>query len=285
MTRSPIYPMELFDETLDINATENYDLTLEISEDGVSLAVLDLLRGKYVMLRHYPLLDPDENIIRSVEGIIEGDDFLQKHYRKVIALTPSPECTLVPSPLYDPALKDEYYRFNIPAPDGVNVFSNPLPFPGAVVLFAPTQGVAEVLAARWPGLTPWHHTRPLLHHSFTSCRSSEERYLHLHIEKSFITIIIIEKRNLIFCNNFRCTTPGDAAYYLFNVFDKTGVRNNETLHVSGIVEPYSETHISILNFTENVRFSAPSVRHSYSYVMNEIPMHRWLNLFTAASCE
>jgi hypothetical protein len=67
--------MELFDETLDINATENYDLTFEISEDGVSLAVLDLLRGKYVMLRHYPLLDPVENTMHSVEGIIEGDDF------------------------------------------------------------------------------------------------------------------------------------------------------------------------------------------------------------------
>jgi len=45
MTQSQKYPMELFDETLDINATENYDLSLELSEDGLSLAVLDLLRG------------------------------------------------------------------------------------------------------------------------------------------------------------------------------------------------------------------------------------------------
>src|SRR5665648_1218589 len=87
MARSHIYPMELFDETLDINATENYDLTLEISEEGISLAILDLLRGKYVMLRHYPLLNPEDNTLRSLEGIVSGDDFMQRHYRRVIAVS------------------------------------------------------------------------------------------------------------------------------------------------------------------------------------------------------
>lgn len=46
-------PFELFDETLDINSTDNYDLSVEISEDGIAYSVLDLLRGKWVMLRHY----------------------------------------------------------------------------------------------------------------------------------------------------------------------------------------------------------------------------------------
>ena len=55
MSPSQIYPLELLDETLDINSTENYDLTLELSEEGISIVLLDLLRGKYVMLRHYPI--------------------------------------------------------------------------------------------------------------------------------------------------------------------------------------------------------------------------------------
>ena len=31
MSRSQLYPLELLDETLDINATDNYDLSLELS--------------------------------------------------------------------------------------------------------------------------------------------------------------------------------------------------------------------------------------------------------------
>ena len=285
MTRSQIYPLELFDETLDINATENYDLTVEMSDEGLSLAVLDLLRGKYVMLRHYPLLNPENNSQRTFSDIINGDDFLGRHYRKIIIITPSPDGTLVPSPLFDPIMKDDYFRFNLPTTEGASIFSNTLPFPGATVLFTIDSSLSEALATSWPNVTPWHHTRPLLQHAFTSCRSSEERYLHLHVEKGFITIIIIEKRDLVFCNSFKCSTPGDVSYFLFNVFDKEGVKNGETLNISGIIEPYGELHLSLLNFSETIRFASPSIRQSFSYVMNEIQMHRWINLFTAASCE
>jgi hypothetical protein len=75
MARSQPYPLELIDETLDINATDNYDLTLELSEDGVSLAVLDLLRGKYVMLRHYPREEESGTAARSFEETVGSDDF------------------------------------------------------------------------------------------------------------------------------------------------------------------------------------------------------------------
>ncbi|MCK7529771.1 MAG: DUF3822 family protein [Marinilabiliales bacterium] len=103
MTTSQIYPLELLDETLDINATDNYDLTLELSEEGVSLAVLDLLRGKYVMLRHYPRENPADGTVRSLGEIIDSDDFLRRHYRKVFVIVPSLLYTLVPAPVYEPA--------------------------------------------------------------------------------------------------------------------------------------------------------------------------------------
>ena len=79
MSRSQLYPLELLDETLDINATDNYDLSLELSEEGVSLAVLDLLRGKYVMLRHYPRSIPDDTALRPIGEIIESDEFLKRY--------------------------------------------------------------------------------------------------------------------------------------------------------------------------------------------------------------
>ena len=37
---------ELFDETLDINSTENYELSLEISPQGLTFSLLDSIRNK-----------------------------------------------------------------------------------------------------------------------------------------------------------------------------------------------------------------------------------------------
>jgi hypothetical protein len=285
MTTSQIYPLELLDETLDINATDNYDLSLELSEEGVSLAILDLLRGKYVMLRHYPREIPDDISLRPLNDIIEADDFLQRHYRKVFIIAPTMRYTMVPAPVYEPSLKDDYFRFNYSEAGENAIYSNKLPFPDAVVLFSPENEVTEALVSKMNEITVWHHTRPLLQHVSMACRSSDDRYIHLHFEKSFITVIIAENRNLNFCNSFPRTAITDAGYFLFSVLEARGIRNDETLHVSGIVEPYSEVHLSLLNFAENIKFASPVIRQSYSYVMNEVHLHRWLNLFTAASCE
>ena len=285
MTTSQIYPLELIDETLDINATDNYDLTLELSAEGVSLAVLDLLRGKYVMLRHYPREEATGGNSGKFREIIDSDDFLGRKYRKTFIITPALSSTMIPAPVYEPGLKEDYFSFNCEQPAGAEILTNPLSFPDAVVLFSPSGEIRESISARWHDVTPWHHTKPLLTHVEAACRNDDECYIHLHFEREFVTVVIAEKRNITFCNSFGTSSPQDAAYFLFSVLDRKGIRHDETIHISGAVEPYSEAHIALLNFSSGIRFASPLIRQSFSYVMNEVHLHRWLNLFTAAACE
>ena len=50
--------LELFDETLDINSTGNYELSVQMSSSGFAFAILDSIRNKYVMIRS---TDPENN--------------------------------------------------------------------------------------------------------------------------------------------------------------------------------------------------------------------------------
>jgi hypothetical protein len=285
MARSQPYPLELIDETLDINATDNYDLTLELSEDGVSLAVLDLLRGKYVMLRHYPREEESGTAVRSFDETVGADDFLKRRYRKVFIVAPSLNATMIPAAVYENGLREDYFRFNFGSADSGVIISNTITFADAIVLFSPAKEVTESISSRWRDISPWHHTKPLLSHVSAVCRTNDGCYVHLHFEKDFVTVVTAEKRNLTFCNSFATSSPQDGAYYLFSVLERNGIRHDETIHVSGSVEPYGEAHIALLSFAQNVRFASPAIRHGFSYVMNEVQLHRWLNLFTAASCE
>ena len=45
--------LELFDETLDINSTENYELSIQVSPDGLSFCLLDSVRNKFVLFRSF----------------------------------------------------------------------------------------------------------------------------------------------------------------------------------------------------------------------------------------
>ena len=278
-------PFELFDETLDINSTDNYDLSVEISEDGIAYSVLDLLRGKWVMLRHYQHALPAEEESATLQEMIMNDDFLKRHYRKVYVITPGVNSTLVPNPLYDNSLKDEYYKFNLQYEGNDTIIANNLPEPGATLIFSPDGSINELINLKWPGLTPWHQIKPLLHHCFAASRSSEGHYIHLHIERGYITIIVITERNLTFCNSYKCSTPSDISYFLFNVLNNIGIKNNESVYLSGVIEPYGELHLSLLEFTHAIHFTSPLVKYGFSYVFNDAHLHRYLNLFTASSCE
>jgi hypothetical protein len=98
--------LELFDETLDINSTANYELSLQMSPNGFAFTILDTIRNKYVLFRS---TEPDENkyfTADSIDEIIRTDDFTNKKYKKVNIVIPSPKFTMVPSPLFDPARKE-----------------------------------------------------------------------------------------------------------------------------------------------------------------------------------
>lgn len=285
MIRTLRQPFELFDETLDINATENYDLTVELSADGLAYSILDLLRGKFVMLRHYQASVGGGDDGFSLSDAFWYDDFLKRSYRKVIAIMPVPESTMVPGPLYDSSNRDSYYRFNRMTDGNEVILSNNISTPGATILFAPDKEMNELITSRWKEVSPWHHTKPLLQHAFTADRSSEDGYIHLHVESGFITVVILSNHNLVFCNSFKSATPSDICYYLFNILDKRGVKKIDSLWISGIVQPYGELHLSLLEFTHSVHFASPRVRQGFSYVFNDVHLHRYLNLFTAASCE
>jgi len=75
--------LELFDETLDINSTENYELSVQMSRDGFTFTILDTLRNKYILLRSH---DPDDDKYLSadkISEIISKDDFLTKKYKSI----------------------------------------------------------------------------------------------------------------------------------------------------------------------------------------------------------
>ena len=77
-----MYEKELFDETLDINSTSNYEISIQVSLNGFSFCLLDIHRNKFVMLREYKLSGRDYELSKQIEEIIYKDDFLGKPYHK-----------------------------------------------------------------------------------------------------------------------------------------------------------------------------------------------------------
>lgn len=276
--------LELFDETLDINSTENYELSFQVSQDGVSFCLLDSVRSKFVMLRTY---GADENKYFNTEKISEiilNDDFLTRHYKKINCVMPSAKFTLVPSPLFDPGKKDEYFEFNHNLEEDRVILSDKVIDPDAYVVYSYPRHINELIRNVYPGLHPHSHIKVLLDHTSPTRKSINGNYIHAHIERDFFDLFIFSEGTLRFCNTFTYRNVSDILYYVMNVFKNLDIKQEETIHLSGMTEKYDDLSSGFSMYIRNIKFSEPAGNFTFSYIFNDTDLHRFINLFNVANC-
>jgi len=277
--------LELFDETLDINSTENYELSVQVSPDGFAFSLLDTIRNKFVLIRAF---EPEENKYFNadkVNEILNTDDFITRRYRKVNLVMPSPKFTIVPAALFDPGKKDEYFTFNHLSNDGNIIISNRLSDPDSYLVFSVSRPVVELFSSFYPGVQPYHQVKPLMSHLSHSRKSINGNCIHIHVEREFFNLIVFDHNQMKFCNSFKYRNITDILYFTLNVFRTLGLKQEESIYLSGLTEKYDDLSSNLSLYIRNVKFADPSGNFTFSYVFNDVDLHRYLNLFSVINCE
>jgi hypothetical protein len=277
--------LELFDETLDINSTENYELSVQVSPEGLAFCILDTIRSKYVLVRS---TEPDDNKYLTTDKLgelIQNDDFLTKKYKKVHLLMPTPKFTLVPAPLFDPAKKETYFSLNHTVGENDLILSNKIPDPDSYIVFSANRPFVEACNQFWPGVHPFHHLKPLFNLLSHNSKSIEGYNIHVHVEKEFINMMVYERSALKLCNTYNYRNISDIMYYVFNVYKSMGISHDDTLNLSGYTEKYDDLYSNFALYIRHIDFTDPVGNFTFSYVFNDIDLHRYVNLFSIRNCE
>ena len=277
--------LELFDETLDINSTENYELCLQAGSDSLSFCVLDTIRNKFLLIRSFEPENSKYLNAERVKEILNRDDFLLKKYKKVNLIMPSQKFTIVPATLYDPARKDEYFEFNHVLNEGSLILSNKLSDPDSFLLFPVPAPLSGVMDSFFPGVLPFHQVKPLLNHISHTRKSINGLYLHLHVDREFFILIVFDQNMMKFCNSYKYRNINDIMYFTLNVFRTLGISQEETVHLSGFTEKYDDLSSNLSLYIRSLKYAEPSGNFTFSYVFDDMTLHRYLNLFTVVNCE
>ena len=277
--------LELFDETLDINSTENYELSIELSPETLSFCLLDSIRNKFVLIRSFGAEENKSFNTDKLGDLLHNDDFLSKKYKKVHCVIPSSKFTLVPAPLYDPGKKDEYFTFNHILEEENVILADRTKNPDAFIVFSASVSLSELLKRTYPGVHLHHHVKLLLDHISSSRKNLNSNYIHVHVERNFFNLIIYNNNILKFCNSFAYRNISDMLYYVLNVFRNLDIKQEETIYFSGLTEKYDDLSSTFSLYIRNIKFAEPSGNFTFSYVFNDMELHRFINLFTALNCE
>jgi hypothetical protein len=276
--------LELFDETLDINSTENYESAVQIGSDSLSFCLLDTIRNKYVLLRQFSSEDNKAYNTDQINDIIKADDFLTRKYKRMSIITPSQKFTLIPAPLFDPAKKEEYFFLNHLQDDGGIILTNKIPDPDSYLVYAASKPVNESVSVMFAGALPMCHMKPLLSHISHARKSVTGNYIHVHVERDFFNLVVFSGNTLKFCNTFTYRNITDIMYFVMNVFRNLELKQEETINFSGMTEKYDDLTSAFSIYVRNIKFALPAGNFTFSYVFNEAMLHKFLNLFTLLSC-
>jgi len=276
--------LELFDETLDINATENYELSVQVSPDDLSFCILDTLRNKFVLLRSYEPEDNSRFDPYRLNEIIKKDDFITRPFRKTIVITPTSRTTLVPAPLFDDSRKEDFLAFNQNFPEKERILTNKHRYPDIYTIFSLPVGTADLLNSTFPRGVIMHPLKPLFQYINFNKRSAGN-YIHIHFDKEYFIMVIFDPDELTFCNTFYYKSLSDIEYYVLYVLRRLNIRQNEAVYLSGRTKRDQDILRGMSDYLGNLRFALPQGNYTFSYVLNETELHKYLVLFSAVNCE
>ncbi len=279
-----MYEKELFDETLDINSSNNYEISIQVSLNGFSFCLFDIHRNMFVMLRDYKLSGRDDELSKQIGEIILKDDFLGKPYHRYRLVYIFEKNTLVPAGLFDPAAKDDYFTLNHILDDNYLVSNNRIMEPDSYLLFDIRKDLQDVFIKAFPEASLSHHLKPLLYACFDNATRQKERYLHINIEDTYFNIVIIRDRKMEFINTFRYRNSSDILYYLLFTLEKLKIGKEETIHATGLIRKGDELYNNLSPYTSKIKLEKPRGSWSLSYVFESIDIHQYSNLFNIVSC-
>ena len=276
---------DLIDETFDVNSSLNYELTMQISSAGFAYCILDTIRNRYVLLR---LRAPDDNkamTAEKTEETIISDSFLTARFKKINLILPSQKSTLVPFPLFDPLKKEEYFSLNLVKDENEIVLYNKIADPDAFVIFSVPEWLINLTGRYFPSVKPCHHATPLIDQAMHLSRNESGQLVQVHLERDYFNLLVLEQGSLKFYNTFVYKNINDIMYYLFNICKTMGIKREENVWFSGLTSGNDELSSQVQEYLRNIKFMIPSGNFSFSYVFNELELHRYLNLFSITRCE
>ena len=100
----------------------------------------------------------------------------------------------------------------------------------------------------------------------------------------FFTLIFFNNNALKFCNSFNYRNDSDILYYILNMFRSMDIKQEETIFISGYTNRFGDLLPNLKSYIRNVKVDLPSGDFTFSYVLNEVGLERFINLFNITNC-
>ena len=281
-----VVEFEFLDETLDINSTESYHLSIQFGLDGLSFCILDGVQKKYVALKNYPGQSGQASTPEWMKSVIQEDPFLNRPYKSVAISHISERSTLVPDPLFKTDNLEDYFSFNLHLDSSEIILSHRLNRAESWCLFPFPKNMHQLFHEQFPNVQFCHHSIPFLDHALRTQKTGDyQQSVHVNLHPAIFDLAATSMKSLEVYNCYPYQHVNDVMYYVLNVFEQLDLPPADTrLVLSGKVTRQSSLYENLRRYIRKIDFAKRDRDYTYSYTFEKVPEHAYLNLLNLYTC-
>ena len=276
------------DKTFDSTQNNTYHLSVQISLDGFYFSILDIPKGKYVVLKgHHFFLKRARLLLKHVREVFETDEMFSCNFKSVEILYATRKFTLVPQAFYSRGSLDKYLWFNNIQDRGYTVLKNLFPKAACLCIFDIPQNLNEFLLAKFPKAEIKHSLYPLVESVLKRNRAFPVKdQVHLNFFRESFEIVVVNGPKLSCCNIFNYKTERDILYHVLFTFDQLKLSPESTeLILHGQLPQVSPVYHLFKKYVKMTSFAKLDNTFQYSYTFSLLPEHYYSSLLSIYKCE
>ena len=280
------------DNKFSIDELEHYNLLLQAGEREFQLIIVDSANNRCLLLEHYDIFgtETEEEYVSILEGLFRDHHLLMAGFWKEVKLCiKNQKFSHVPASLFDKEKLGAYLRLNCKIDETKDrllyyqhVKTN------AVTAFSASARLVDWLNERYPnlGLQILHHSSAFVEGILQYGDHSSKQDVFLLLENNMLTAVLTNDRKLEYCNLFDCRNEQDFLRYVMLIFQQLKLdRENTKTILWGDIDGNSSWFKALYPYIRNLSFGTRPGFVRFSYMFDEIPEHRFFDLYSIYVCQ
>lgn len=279
--------LELFDETFDPDRTESYELSIQVSLNGFSFCVKDLVRSFFIGLGTCPFelgLASSNDWSRQVDFMTHTYSWFSKPFKRVLFSYESPSFNIVPNSFFEPEKAKQLLSLSHPIDELDEVWFNKNHDEMVSIFNVPSMLITSWLKVQKKSKVIGFCDPPLQFHK-QSLKDYSSPSITISFANKFIIIVVSKGSQILHCGSIDSHSIDDTIYHMVNICKNLGIETGETnVKTMGYVDNAETLDSLIERFFKSISIATTLDQSHFSYLLNKYK-GRFANLFNQSLCE
>lgn len=239
---------------------------------------------KRILWQEHFALDPQHTTpAAAFQSILDTAPILSQAYRQVHFLHDTPQYTLVPHTVFDPAITRQYLSSVCTLRTDTPIHTNPVEEQHLHVVFGLRPSWQPLLLQRFPMAQHYHIATALLRRT---SRLTQPQEVFVNVQTTHLHIMVYRDGALQLFNTFKYSSAEAFLYYVLLMYQTFGLSAKDTpLTLLGSIMPNSLVYRLVSTYIRQIKFAKRTKYYQFSPLYSDVPQQFYYDLYSLSVCE